>query len=502
MPNMTSNVSSEKRSGALIKDTGWSFLGQVVPILLAIVAIPLLMGKLGIEKFGFLTVAWAVIGYASLFDLGLGRSMTRAVSADLAEGKVGAVESFIATGMLFLFALGALMAAAVLTLRVQIVGDLLQISPSLRVEAEYAMLLLALSIPLVVSTAGYVGVLSAYQWFREINIVRMYLGALTLALPVAVSYFTTELHHVVAAVVIVRVFSNVVYASICRKCCGYTLFSGAASWSSAKRLLGIGLWLNVSNLVSPLLSYLDRLLLATIVPMSSVAFYTAPYDLLSKTMVFPSALTTVLFPRAAAIDRLSSEAWSIVTHSTRAIFIVMFPVTLACFLFADHALRLWLGEEMAANGAVVVKILSIGVLFNALAQPAATGIQANGNPRTTALTHLIELPIFILLFSALASRFGLVGAAVAATIRFVADALVMFALAAKTMQRRPRLSPGTLLCVAAAAGMLAASAVGYSAPMAILTFALFSSAFLSLAWNVLLHEHERRQIRAVVQRVV
>jgi O-antigen/teichoic acid export membrane protein len=497
-----SNTSAEKGSAAFFKDTGWSLLGQVVPIIFAIIAIPILLRTLGVEKFGFLTVAWAVIGYASLFDLGLGRSMTRIVAAELAEGNIAEVKRSIATGMLFLFALGSVMSATVVMLRSQIVVDLLHISPALQLQAEYALLLLALSIPVVVSTAGYTGVLGAYKWFREINIVRIYLGVLALALPVGVSLFTTELHYIVGAVVFVRVCSNLVYALICFKCCEYRFFRGIPSWSSAKRLLGVGMWLNVSNVVGPLLGYLDRLLLGTIVPMNSVAFYTAPYDLLSRTMVFPAALTTVLFPRAASVNRLSAEAWSMISSSTRATLVVMFPVTLACFLFADHALRLWLGEEMAINGALVVKILSVGVLFNALAQPAATGIQANGNPRAIAVTHLIELPVFILLFWQLTTHFGLAGAAVAAATRFVADAAIMFVLACHSMQRRPRISLGVCFIFAVASSMLAFSAQSNSAGVALAAFPVFALTFVSLAWHVLLQKSERQRVRFVVLRAL
>ena len=46
-------------------------------MLVALVAIPILVDGLGTARFGILTLAWMVVGYFSLFDLGLGRALTK-----------------------------------------------------------------------------------------------------------------------------------------------------------------------------------------------------------------------------------------------------------------------------------------------------------------------------------------------------------------------------------------------------------------------------------------
>ena len=38
---------------------------------------PILVDGLGTARFGVLTLAWAVIGYAQVFDLGIGRALTK-----------------------------------------------------------------------------------------------------------------------------------------------------------------------------------------------------------------------------------------------------------------------------------------------------------------------------------------------------------------------------------------------------------------------------------------
>src|SRR5450759_1913386 len=78
-------------SGKVIaKNTLINLFGQVLPLLVGIITIPMLIKGLGIERFGILTLAWIVIGYFGLFDLGLGRALTQIIAHRL--GKEEAME--------------------------------------------------------------------------------------------------------------------------------------------------------------------------------------------------------------------------------------------------------------------------------------------------------------------------------------------------------------------------------------------------------------------------
>ena len=55
-------AASGRSFGSLARNTGWNVLGQVLPALVAIAAIPVLIRQLGIERFGFLSLAWVIVG--------------------------------------------------------------------------------------------------------------------------------------------------------------------------------------------------------------------------------------------------------------------------------------------------------------------------------------------------------------------------------------------------------------------------------------------------------
>src|SRR3712207_3895909 len=67
-------------------NTALNLLGMASPALLAVIAIPILVDQIGVERFGVLALAWALIGSFGIFDLGFGRALTQEVAALLGRG--------------------------------------------------------------------------------------------------------------------------------------------------------------------------------------------------------------------------------------------------------------------------------------------------------------------------------------------------------------------------------------------------------------------------------
>ena len=65
----------------------------------AVVAIPSLIRVLGVPRFGVLSLAWTVIGYFSLFDLGMGRALTKLVADKLGAQQEHAIPGLAWTSL-------------------------------------------------------------------------------------------------------------------------------------------------------------------------------------------------------------------------------------------------------------------------------------------------------------------------------------------------------------------------------------------------------------------
>src|SRR5579864_627462 len=102
-------------SGRLLaRNTVWNLLGSGAPMLVAVFCIPILIRGLGKDRFGVLTLAWALIGYASLFDLGLGRALTQLVAKKLGTGEEKGIPTLAWTSLLLMSLLGLAGTACIL----------------------------------------------------------------------------------------------------------------------------------------------------------------------------------------------------------------------------------------------------------------------------------------------------------------------------------------------------------------------------------------------------
>jgi O-antigen/teichoic acid export membrane protein len=492
--------STTSRPG-LLSGTAWNLAGQLLPLLVAVATIPLLIRALGLDRFGFLALAWVLVGYASLFDLGIGRALVRAVAARLASGHAAAADATARAGLSLLLGLG-LVAATLLALAAEpVVLQLFRVPSALQAEALTATRLLALSLPFVMLTAGFTGVLQAHQAFRPLNLVRMAFSVASYLLPLALALAgLVQLQWVVAGVVAVRVLGSLGFAVATRRHCGLRWWPAWPAHGELRELASLGGWIGVSNIIGPLLTYLDRLLIGALVPLRAVGLYSAPYDLVSRTLVLPYAMASTFFPNLAALSPGSPKATAALSQLCRWLYLTMFPVLLAMMALAQPGMRLWLGAEGGDEAALVLQLLVAGVFVNTLAQGPATLVQAAGRPRDMALLHLAELLPFLLLLAWLTARFGIVGTALAATLRFVFDALAMAVIAQRSL-RLPAWRWRALWLPAAVTTLLfALAAACRTAGHALALLLPGLPAWAWWAWRQLLQPHERQRLLALAGR--
>jgi O-antigen/teichoic acid export membrane protein len=176
IPNLTSGR-------LLARNTIWNLLGQMLPMAVAVVAIPPLVRALGVARFGVLSLAWIVVGYFSLFELGIGRALTKLVADKLGANEEHSIPPLAWTSLLLMFLLGALGGLVAFTISPWLVHRALKVPLELQAETLRGFYLLALSIPIVITTSGLRSILEAQQRFRILNLIRIPLSIFSVAGP-------------------------------------------------------------------------------------------------------------------------------------------------------------------------------------------------------------------------------------------------------------------------------------------------------------------------------
>jgi len=476
----------------LARNVVWNLLGNGAPMAVAIFFIPILVRGLGKERFGVLTLAWALIGYASLFDLGLGRALTQLVARKLGEEKEQEIPSLAWTSLLLMLVLGLAGTLTVFLISPWLVGRGLNVSAALQRETLQSSWLLALSIPFVITTAGLRGLLEAHQRFGLVNWLRIPMGVLTFGGPLLVLPFSRSLVPVVASLVAGRIAAWVAHLVLCLRV--LPEFGRSIVWerSAVGPLLRFGGWMTVSNVVGPLMVTLDRFLIGAMVSMTAVAYYATPYEVVTKFLVLPGALAGVMFPAFSASFTQDRERTALLfSRSVKSLFLTLFPAMLCTVALAKDGLALWLGPEFSQHSYRVLQVLAVGVFINSVAYAPTTLLHGAGRPDLTATLHLIELPLYLVSLRWLIGTRGIEGAAFAWSARVTVDALLAFGLARRFLPRKSRLGLRTVLPSAMA--LLVMALATQLQGLVVKAFFLFGAivSFALVAWFRILTPEER-----------
>lgn len=466
------------RAGFLARNAALNLAGQLAPAGAAIVALPLLARSYQLDVLGLLTMAWAVLGYFTLLDLGLGRALTQRVASRLGAGDPEGVPLLVWTTSVLLGLVGLAGATFLLAGADWIVSTALRVPAHLIVEARLAIRVLAIGLPFVTLASGLRGLLEAHQRFDLVNLVRLPASALMYLGPAVVLPFSHSLVPAVAVLVVVRVAACLAYGWFAVRVEPGTIQSIGQVHGAWRELVGTGAWLTMANLASTALGVLDRVVIGGIVPVAAVAYYATPQEAVTKALVIPAALSAVMFPVfSAELENDSPRLDDYFRRSVRYTFLLLFPVTLIVAGLAREILTVWLGPGFAAHGTTAMQWFSLGVFVNGLALTPSAYLQARGGAGAVAVLQVVEVPLFVAALAAATARHGLEGAAAVWCLRATADLWCLIGLV-RWKTSRPLLRPWRDLVVCLFVG-LAFLAVGSTGPLAVRLLVLLALLTLS-----------------------
>lgn len=409
------------------KNTLWNLTGSALPMLIGFVAIPYLFKHIGMERIGVLTIIWALIGYFSIFDFGLGRAITQRIANINVNQSSLKNRKIIATTGVFLTLLIGIIGGLVGFVTIKMIGvGWVNSTPNLEHEINLSFLLACLAIPATTVTSGLRGILEGEHRFRSINLLKLILGASNFLGPIAsIAFFGPRLDFIVGTLVVARFIVLFMHYLVAEHALGN--FQVFIRRKEAKQLFHFGGWMTLSNIVSPLLVVADRFLIAHVLGAGVVAYYTIPAEFMIRLLVLPAAITTTLFPIFSKdlLDRKFTKAIALYNKSIATIFLIMGFIVTCIILGAKHGIDLWLGPEFSEKSSSVASILALGILFNSMAQIPHAFIQASGDAKSTAFIHIFESALYIPILFLLLQLYGILGAGLAWMLRALLDLILL-----------------------------------------------------------------------------
>jgi O-antigen/teichoic acid export membrane protein len=427
--------------------TTYNILGSVVPLVLTFVTVPLYIHFVGIQRVGILSLAWLLLGYFGLFDLGLGKATAFRIA-----GQRDAPPQDRAT---------TLWGALIVNVGMGLIGGLLlwvaayiyfahyfKVAETLRPEILDAVPLLALSVPVATLTGVLTGALQGREKFLETNVISAVTTILFQLLPLGVALvWGPTLTGLLTAALLSRAVALVALWRICRD--EFTVgHAPKVERGTVFALLRYGGWVSFNGLIGPMLVIVDRFAIGNVLGANPLGLYHVPFQLAKQLAIIPGSLTNALFPKLTVATAEEARVLNRKALLSLAATITL-PVMIGIFAM-EPFLNLWVGRTIGEQSAPVGRILLIGFWCNAMALVPFTQLQAAGRPRTVAMILLLQIPPYLAGLYFAMIGYGIVGCAVALAVRFGVDFIMQSLAVNRRIEAAPALGGSLILLIAAA----------------------------------------------------
>lgn len=420
----------------LVKNSFINLIGMVVPLLVGVTAVPFAIKGLGKEGFGILSIAWVIMSYMILLDLGLSRATIKFTAEYLHQNKNGKITEIMWTAALLGLGFGLLGGTTLYFLAPVITNSLLNIPIHLQTETIKSIQYISFALPLLLISISFRGMLAAAQRFDLINAVQIPINTINFIIPAMSLFLGFNLSTVILLILVFRIMA----------CCLYFFLSVRIypnCWSVPhvfqskmyKKMLNFGGWVTITSLISPILVYADRFFIGSILPIGMLTFYAAPQEAITRLRIIPTAIMNTLFPEFSKTRKQTPPEYilKLIKKSLNMILLFMGILSIILFFYAHDILTLWLGVEFALKSTAIIKLFSIGILVNFMALVPFTYLQGSGRPDLPAKCHLAELPLYIAILLFFIHKFGITGAAYAWCLRVTVDAILLFSLTFRSL---------------------------------------------------------------------
>jgi len=476
---------------------------QVVAIVVAFVASPIIVHSLGDERYGLWSLVISITGYYSMLELGVTTAVVKYVSHFVAQKERERAQSVFSSASFFF----AIVGLAILLGSI-VVGILLpswfEISFATPQSIFSIVVIIGISTALSILLSAVPASLFALQDIPALSIINMIAtvtknvlvvvlllnghGLVTMAV---VTLLTESLRLLVLTLTLklrhpfLRFRKSLVRGQVLRTILPYSAYSF------------------LITIASKFLIFSSTVVVGRLIGVSEVTYFSIAVSLLMYVEAVIWSMQQVLIPVVSSYDATGDTAGNkrLYLLGTRYSTLLMLPVLVTLFTVGDVFIANWMGESYATKSGPVLQILCIGFAFHFSQLTAAAILKGVNRHRTLAFVLIVQALVGLLACIALATPYGLRGVAAGIAVPLViANALFVPAFTCRVLgiglahyYRHSLLVPAVLTAVFLLGHERLAGWVSTYWDIAL--FALGTTVYFAVAsWFFALEEEHRKRI--------
>jgi len=411
-------------TSVLVKNILWQWAFVFTTFAVAILVPRYMIRTLGPDRYGIWVLAFSLIEYAWVFDLGFSPAVYTMTSRHYIRGEHRQIHEILNTVLFLFLGMGILLIAIVAALLPPLAG-FFRIAPELRFDFYALMMMVAVAFANAQSLRSYATALEGFNRFDLLNQVRVPLTIVRSAVMLVLLYQGFSLPVLGAVTVGSQILGNWMNMRQFRLLLPEYRFNiHQASWATLRRLSGFGMTAFVCNTAAIVSQFSAAVLIGRYRTVADTGYYNVVNRLLQQLVQLLDRTGLVAAPKAGELDN-DGKKESIARLGVlfnRYTLAVFMPVTIWLVLYGRELIALWISPEVAERTADLMPVMVLATAF-ALAGQAATRPMLFGMGRITRLTWaMVTEAVATVVLGIVAVRlWGLFGVAVVFSAGMVAN---------------------------------------------------------------------------------
>jgi O-antigen/teichoic acid export membrane protein len=395
-----------------LKNISYNFIGYFWPFIFSLFITPIIVLRLGVEKYGIYMLVMAISALMGLFDLGIGSTMVKYISEYQSKEDNDGIKRLVYSFNYILLGLGVFGFAA-LTL-IGFWADTL--FPSSLVSSGYYLTLFfitGLIFFMNTISATYTVIPSALQRFdisTKLGLFNLTFSSLII-LALVLSGF--GLRAILTTQLVFTLFTFFLFRHYARRLMPIVKLKYVWNTSEVVNAYKFGVATYVSNAANASLSYFDRLFIPFYLGPAALSYYSLPGNFTAKTPSLINNISAVIFPMISSLNGVDDigKIKEIYVRVFNLITVLTFAITISIIMFANKIMLYWLNADFAAKSSGVMVVLALTYYFLTLAGLLNSFLLGLSKTKFLFKSSLFMALVNVVLLFALLPKFGIMGAA-------------------------------------------------------------------------------------------
>lgn len=469
---------------SIARHTSYTLFGALVPIAVSVITVPLYLTLIGIERYGLLAIYWTLLGFLGFLSLGMGPAVTQRL-ATMADATDAERSNLVWTAMALNLAMAVIGSVLILVLA-QFYFTRLSATPAgLGAEVRSAIPWLGVALPVAFASGVLAGALQGRQAFGVLSLINSASAILVALVPLAAAYWIgPSLANLALATISVNLLVLMTLLLVAARVVPLRRPDRPKS-ALIRKLAAYGGWMSGTTLIAPAVMTFDRFLIGALLGPAAVSVYVIPYTLMSRIVLLPASLSSATLPRFASAE--PAEVQGLQSASVTTLVAILTPLSVIAVAALAPFLRWWIGADLASAATPVGVILVAGFWVHGVGHVSSTVVMGRGRPDLLMKLLLAYLIPYLVLLYMLVSALGVVGAAIAWSLKSACDPLLFFFTKPDRESVARIFQNAAIVLAAMAAGLM----LEWMSPAYWVVLPGLLALSFYLGWNVLSHWFRR-----------